>query len=108
LERFITHQIYCVYGTQQAKDEVQGKKKVIPARFRTNKLYKAMSEYIGTRNALQCRSHHQKLEEKHLYPNKIIANFKLHHQLDLYSALKADLEEQTKRASTKTPPFPKL
>ena len=96
LERLITHKIYCVYGTQQTTNEIQGKKKVNIDRFRTNKFYKAMSEYIGTRNALQCRSHHQKLEEKYLYPNKIIANFKQHHQLELYRTLKADLEDKTK------------
>lgn len=35
-----------------------------------------MSDFIGTRNGLQCRSHHQKLEEKYVYTNKIIAAFK--------------------------------
>ena len=53
-----------------------------------------MSEYITTRNALQCRSHHQKLEEKYLYPNKIISHFKQHNDLSLYDELKAELEAQ--------------
>jgi hypothetical protein len=35
-----------------------------------------MSDFIETRNGLQCRSHHQKLEEKYVYTNKIIAAFK--------------------------------
>lgn len=51
-----------------------------------------MAAYIGTRNALQCRSHHQKLEEKYVYPNKIINFFKKHNQLTLYHQLKQELE----------------
>jgi len=35
-----------------------------------------MANFIGTRNALQCRSHHQKLEEKYIHTTKIINIFK--------------------------------
>ena len=35
-----------------------------------------MSAFISTRNALQCRSHHQKLEEKYVNINKIIFLYK--------------------------------
>ena len=35
-----------------------------------------MARFIGTRNALQCRSHHQKLEEKYCLPQKIVAVYK--------------------------------
>lgn len=51
-----------------------------------------MARYIGTRNALQCRSHHQKLEDRYLYPNKIIASYKQHNDLALYNQLKEELE----------------
>ena len=43
-----------------------------------------MSNFIGTRNGLQCRSHHQKLEEKYIYTNKIIAAFKEKFDMDQY------------------------
>lgn len=35
-----------------------------------------MGHFISSRNSLQCRSHHQKLEEKYTHINKIIALFK--------------------------------
>lgn len=35
-----------------------------------------MASFISTRNSLQCRSHHQKLEEKYNHVNKIIAFYK--------------------------------
>ena len=37
-----------------------------------------MAQFISTRNSLQCRSHHQKLEEKYTHVNKIIALYKGH------------------------------
>lgn len=35
-----------------------------------------MARFIATRNSLQCRSHHQKLEEKYTHVNKIISLYK--------------------------------
>ena len=35
-----------------------------------------MASFIGTRNSLQCRSHHQKLLEKYGEIKTIILNFK--------------------------------
>ncbi len=35
-----------------------------------------MSQFIVSRNGLQCRSHHQKLEEKYISTNKIILAYK--------------------------------
>jgi len=61
-----------------------------------------MSRFIGTRNALQCRSHHQKLEDRYLYPNKIIANFKQHNDLTLYEKLKQELEDLENKTSVCT------
>lgn len=61
--------------------------------FRVNKLYKEMAKFVGTRNALQCRSHHQKLEDRYLYPNKIISNYKQHHENTLYAKIKQELED---------------
>ena len=61
--------------------------------FRVSKLYKEMAKFIGTRNALQCRSHHQKLEDRYLYPNKIISNYKQHHENNLYAQIKQELED---------------
>ena len=43
-----------------------------------------MAEFIKTRNALQCRSHYQKLMQKHKYTKKIISEYKLSHSLDLF------------------------
>jgi len=89
----LKHQIYCLHRVSQGEDAFQIKTKVTINLFRVSKLYKEMSKFIGTRNALQCRSHHQKLEDRYLYPNKIIANFKQHNNLTLYGKLKQKLED---------------
>lgn len=67
--------------------------------FRVSKLYKEMAKFIGTRNALQCRSHHQKLEDRYLYPNKIISNYKQHHENNLYAQIKQELEDYEQQLS---------
>jgi hypothetical protein len=43
-----------------------------------------MASFIVTRNALQCRSHHQKLEEKYIHATKIINVFKPSFDRNLY------------------------
>lgn len=43
---------------------------------RSNKFYQEMADFLVTRNALQCRSHHQKLEEKYNHAPKIVNVFK--------------------------------
>ncbi len=43
-----------------------------------------MARFIITRNALQCRSHHQKLEEKYTHINKIINLYKTSFNKTLY------------------------
>lgn len=67
-----------------------------------------MARFIGTRNALQCRSHHQKLEDRYLYPNKIIANYKQHNDLALYMAVKLELEEYERKIAEADLPHLKL
>lgn len=44
--------------------------------FRITRVFKAMSEFIPSRTAIQCRSHHQKELAKHGTVRKIINNFK--------------------------------
>ena len=53
-----------------------------------------MSEFIKTRNPLQCRSHHQKLTLKYHYVNRIINNYKTHYDLDLYRHYLSELREE--------------
>lgn len=53
------------------KDRMRSKDK-----RRSNKFYQEMADFIVTRNALQCRSHHQKLEEKYTHAPRIVNLFK--------------------------------
>lgn len=47
---------------------------------RMDKIFKTMELFIGTRQAEQCRSHHQKMEKKYLNFATIIINLrKLHY-----------------------------
>lgn len=84
------------------------KRRYIFGLFRVSKLYKEMARFIGTRNALQCRSHHQKLEDRYLYPNKIIAHYKQHNDLTLYMQVKQELEDYERKSSEPTLPHLKL
>jgi hypothetical protein len=62
---------------------------------RSNKFYEEMSNFIATRNALQCRSHHQKLEEKYTHVNKIIALYKNYFNKNLYKQQMEHLDART-------------
>jgi hypothetical protein len=54
-----------------------------------------MSRFISTRNALQCRSHHQKLEEKYNQINKIINLYKGAFNKNLYKQMMDSLDALT-------------
>ena len=61
---------------------------------RTDKIFKSMASFIGTREAEQCRSHHQKMEKKYHSFYQILLKLRA----DFYNAptpdaLRADLEE---------------
>ena len=45
---------------------------------RLDKIFKSMAIFIGTREAEQCRSHHQKMEKKYSTFYKIIENLRKH------------------------------
>lgn len=42
---------------------------------RSNKIFKMMAIYIQSRNADQCRSHHQKMQAKYNSLDNIIKNY---------------------------------
>ena len=70
-----------------------------------------MAGFVQTRNSLQCRSHHQKLEEKYHFPNKIISNYKKNYDSRLYQRVLAQLSQQeppqpSNSQSTIAPPAP--
>ncbi len=46
---------------------------------RMDKIFKSMEMFVGTRQAEQCRSHHQKMEKKYLNFTTIISNLRKMH-----------------------------
>lgn len=44
---------------------------------RMDKIFKSMADFIGSREAEQCRSHHQKMEKKFKSFYKILKNLRL-------------------------------
>lgn len=44
-----------------------------------DKIFKSMEMFVGTRQAEQCRSHHQKMEKKYLNFTTIITNLRKQH-----------------------------
>lgn len=60
---------------------------------RMDKIFKTMELFIGTRQAEQCRSHHQKMEKKYLNFPTIIANLRrLHYNTLETEPMLAELE----------------
>lgn len=64
---------------QHNKSKMRSKEK-----RRSNKFFEEMANFINTRNALQCRSHHQKLEEKYRHIPTIINIFKPFFNVEAY------------------------
>ena len=54
-----------------------------------------MSEFVKSRNALQCRSHLQKLTLKYRYVNRIINHYKNHNDMALYHKFLTLLRQQS-------------
>ena len=46
---------------------------------RMDKIFKTMANFIGSREAEQCRSHHQKMEKKYHSFSKILINLRKQH-----------------------------
>jgi hypothetical protein len=44
---------------------------------RTDRIFKTMANFVETREAEQCRSHHQKMEKKHKYFQTILLQLRL-------------------------------
>lgn len=71
------HMKYIIFiDYNKEKMRSKEKRRYLTHLHRSNKFYEEMAHFISTRNSLQCRSHHQKLEEKYTHVNKIIALFK--------------------------------
>ena len=43
---------------------------------RTDKIFKTMELFVGSRQAEQCRSHHQKMEKKYINFTNILVHFR--------------------------------
>lgn len=61
---------------------------------RTDKIFKTMSSFIGSREAEQCRSHHQKMEKKYKNFYQIIIKLRMEYYGTCgVELLRNDLEE---------------
>ena len=59
---------------------------------RLDKIFKTMALFIGSREAEQCRSHHQKMEKKyHSFANIIFFLRKFHYGCEDTTSLEEDL-----------------
>ena len=59
--------------------EIYSKHFIMKQLRRMDKIFKTMAEFIGTREAEQCRSHHQKMEKKYHSFYKIIRSLRMDH-----------------------------
>ena len=61
---------------QQGSAELQASQEVSLLQIRTSKVFKQMSNFVGTRSPAQCRSQNQKVYRRFRTVNKIVAVFK--------------------------------
>ena len=62
---------------------------------RLDKIFKTMAEFVGTREAEQCRSHHQKMEKKfHLFPRILLYLRREHYATDSTEQMMEDLHKE--------------
>ena len=62
---------------------------------RTDKIFKTMEIFVGTRQAEQCRSHHQKMEKKYINFTNILVHFREENYHTTSPApMQADLERE--------------
>jgi 2-iminoacetate synthase ThiH len=60
-----------------------------------DKIFKTMETFIGTRQAEQCRSHHQKMEKKYANFISILEKLReLHYQTTATMPIQADLDDR--------------
>jgi len=60
---------------------------------RMDKIFKTMATFVGTREAEQCRSHHQKMEKKYHSIAKILLSLRRqHYDSEVEVGLREDLE----------------
>lgn len=60
-----------------------------------------MASFIGTKTGIQCRSHHQKYENKYKYPHRIINEEKDRFDQEFYQFLKEGIPERKRNCSVK-------
>jgi hypothetical protein len=61
---------------------------------RTDKIFKSMASFIGTREAEQCRSHHQKMEKKYRNFYQILLKLRMDfYGTDSCERVKGELED---------------
>ena len=67
---------------------------------RMDKIFKSMADFIGSRAAEQCRSHHQKMEKKYKSFHNIIFNLRMNHY---YTIDLEDMETDMMNSLVKSP-----
>jgi|LakMenEpi03Aug12_release.lakeMendotaPanAssembly.Ray.scaffolds.fasta_scaffold1274159_1 hypothetical protein len=85
----VTHAFHNVPLRKSRKDQIQTHSKVFSCLQRSNSFFRDMSAFILTKNPTQCRSYHQKYENKYKFPHRIIRQEKEKLNLKLYEEILA-------------------
>jgi hypothetical protein len=70
--RLRTHPLPDIFGKKPIEAQVQADPEVLLSLLRSNIFFNEMSSFIKSKSGTQCRSHHQKYENKYKYPHRII------------------------------------
>lgn len=89
MDRGVAHAVHNVLGRKPIKDQVQANTQVFYASFRSNSFFREMAAFISTKNPTQCRSYHQKYENKYKFPHRIIRQEKERLDMSVYDSLLA-------------------
>lgn len=85
----VTYAFHNVPLRKSRKDQIQTRSKVFSCLQRSNSFFRDMSAFILTKNATQCRSYHQKYENKYKFPHRIIRQEKEKLNAKLYEEILA-------------------
>lgn len=89
MDGVVAHAVHNVLGREPVEDKVKANPQVFHPLYRSNSFFREMAAFISTKNPTQCRSYHQKYENKYKFPHRIIRQEKERLDTAVYESLLA-------------------
>lgn len=89
MDGVVAHAVHNVLRRKPVEDKIKANPQVFYPSFRSNSFFREMAAFISTKNPTQCRSYHQKYENKYKFPHRIIRQEKERLDMSVYDSLLA-------------------